>query len=220
MSVFWTRGYRREGNALHLGVVVVRPGWVAFLPLGTPLGPMGQFQLGAARGMAPGANLRMDVPWQGKYPIMAWWQHGLHVLDEEVRRALAQPGAFMMTTQEGGLVTRKFIPAAFASTNGALWVTLDQRPPPDLLAPWPPGVMPFDKKKMTTAIAILSATFVLLGAGCEALIVSQEGSWHPFPFVFFGFLLLLTLGGFAMRIREHEKELAAQQQARAVGPYR
>ena len=36
MSVFWTRGYRNEGSAIQMGLVVVRPGWVTFLPLGIP----------------------------------------------------------------------------------------------------------------------------------------------------------------------------------------
>ena len=118
MNVFWTRGYRNDGKAIHMGLVVVRPSYVAFLPLGFPMGPGDQFALGAARARG-GAALTMNVPWQGRYPINAWWQHGERVLDEEVHRALAQPGAAMLTNAEAGFASRKYTSAALISTAGA-----------------------------------------------------------------------------------------------------
>jgi hypothetical protein len=44
MSVFWTRGYRREGSALQMGLVVVRPGCVSFLPIRSSRGGSAAFR--------------------------------------------------------------------------------------------------------------------------------------------------------------------------------
>lgn len=222
MSVFWTRGYRNDGGAIQMGLVVVRPGWVAFLPLGVPMGPSEQFALGAAQARGQGgAALRMDVPWQGRYPIMAWYQHGgLDVLDFEVRRALEQRGAAMFTNAEAGFVSRKHSTAFVPFAPGIPMITLDQAPPPALLAMWRPGVLPLDRKKLNATTAIICLVLVLFGTGCEALIYGVEGYWSVFPFLFWGFLVGVALFAYWRRIREHEEDLRRQGNVDAVGPYR
>jgi hypothetical protein len=221
MSVFWTRGYRNDGGAIQMGLVVVRPGWVAFLPLGIPMGPSEQFALGAARARGS-ATLRMDVPWQGRYPVLAWYQHGgVDVLDFEVRRALEQPGAAMFTNSEAGFVSRKHSTAFVPFAPGTPMITLDQAPPPGLVPMWRPGVLPLDRKKLTKTTAILGGTFVLFGAGCQGLIYEIEGYWSVFPVLFFGFFVAFTLYASRKRVREYEADLRRQSAAgEAIGPYR
>lgn len=222
MSVFWTRGYRTEGSAVQMGLVVVRPGWVAFLPLGVPMGPSEQFALGAARTRG-GAALSMMVPWQGRYPILAWYQHGgLDVLDFEVRRALEQPGAAMFTTAEAGFVSRKYSTAFVPFSPNVPMITLDQPPPAGLVAMWRPGVMPLDRKKLNTTVAVFCVVFVLLGTGCAGLIRSVEGYWSVFPPLFWGFFVVFTLFVARRRVREHEEDLRRQGQANTgpTGAYR
>jgi hypothetical protein len=221
MSVFWTRGYRNDGGAIQMGLVVVRPGWVAFLPLGVPMGPSEQFALGAARTRGGGAVLRMDVPWQGRYPIMAWYQHGgLDVLDFEVRRALEQHGAAMFTNAEAGFVSRKYSTAFVPFAPGIPMLTLDQAPPPGLVAMWRPGVLPLDRKKLNATVAIICAISVLSGAGCQALIYSVEGYWSLFPVFFFGIFVVVALYAYRRRVREHDEDLRRQANPEVVGPYR
>lgn len=218
MSVFWTRGYRNETGAIEMGLVVVRPGWVAFLPLGIPLGASAQIALGGAR--AQGQPLRMDVPWQGRYPIMAWHQHGLDALDFEVRRALGQRGAAMLTNAEAGIVSRKYSTAFVPFAPGTPMITLDQAPPPALMSMWRPGVLPLDKKKLNTTVAIVCSVLVLCGAGCEGLIYGVEGYWSLFPLLFWGFLVGVALFAYWRRIREHEEDLRRQGNVAQASAYR
>ena len=220
MSVFWTRGYRSEGSALQMGLVVVRPGWVAFLPLGLPLGTSEQVALGAARARSS-ATLRMDVAWQGRYPIWAWYQHGgLDVLDFEVRRALEQRGAAMFTNAEAGFVSRKLSTAFVPFAPGIPMITLDQSPPPGLVAMWRPGVLPLDRKTLNVTTTVISLVCVLLGAGCEGFIYTIEGYWSVFPFFFFGIFVVVALWARRKRLREYEGDLRRQSGGEAVGPYR
>ena len=61
------------------------------------------------------------------------------------------------------------------------------------------------------------------GAGCEALIVHEEGwghGYHLFPLVVFGGLIAFALLAMRRRVRDHERQVAAQAQARGVGLYR
>jgi hypothetical protein len=220
MSVFWTRGYREEGSAIQMGLVVVRPGWVAFLPLGVPMGTREQFALGAARARGSAA-ISMNVAWQGRYPILAWYQHGgLDVLDFEVRRALEQHGAAMFTNGEAGFVSRKYSTAFVPFTPNTPIITLDQAPPPGLVAMWRPGVWPLDRKKLNVTTAIISLVSVLCGAGCQGLIYSVEGYWSVFPIFFFGIFVGVALWARNRRLREHEGDLRRQAGGETVGPYR
>jgi hypothetical protein len=220
MSIFWTRGYRNDGSAIQMGLVVVRPGWVAFLPLGVPMGPSEQFALGAARTRG-GAVLRMDVPWQGRYPIMAWYQHGgVDVVDFEVRRALEHPGAAMFTTTEAGFVSRQYSTAFVPFAPNVAMITLDQPPPPALVSMWRPGVLPLDRKKLNTTVAIICTVLVLVGAGCQGLIYSVEGYWSVFPILFWGFLVAVAVYAYFKRIREHEEDLRRQGNVGPPGAYR
>lgn len=222
MSVFWTRGYRNDGSAIQMGLVVLRPGWVAFLPIGVPMGPSEQFALGAARTRGAAA-LSMMIPWQGRYPILAWYQHGgLDVLDFEVRRALEQPGAAMFTNAEAGFVSRQLSTAFVPFAPNVPMITVDQLPPPALLSMWRPGVLPLDRKKLNTTVAIIAGVLVLCGAGCEGLIYSVEGYWSVFPLLFWGFLVGVAVYAYRRRIREHEEDLRRQGQANAgpAGAYR
>jgi hypothetical protein len=220
MSVFWTRGYRNDGSAIQMGLVVVRPGWVAFLPIGVPMGPSEQFALGAARARG-GAVLSMNVAWQGRYPIMAWYQHGgPDVIDFEVRRALEQPGAAMFTTNEAGLVVRKHTTAFVPFAPATPMITLDQPPPPALVSMWRPGVLPLDRKKLNMTTAIICAVLVLFGAGCQGLIYSVEGYWSIFPILFWGFLVGVAVFAYWRRVREHEEDLRRQGNVGPGGAYR
>ena len=223
MSVFWTRGYRAEGGRIQMGLAVVRPGWVAFLPIGVQFGAAEQFALGAARARGGGAGLSMNVPWQGRYPINAWYQHGgVDVLDFEVRRALEQPGAAMFTTAEAGYVARKYSTAFVPFAPGVPMITLEQPPPPMLVAMWRPGVLPLDRQKLNTTMAIICGALVLAGAGCQGLIYHVEGYWSVFPILFWGFLVGVAVFAYVRRIREHEEDLRrhAQANAGAAGAYR
>lgn len=220
MSVFWTRGYRNEGGAIQMGLVIVRPGWVAFLPLGVPMGASEQFAFGAARARG-GAALSMNVPWQGRYPIMAWYQHGgLDVLDFEVRRALEQRGAAMFTNAEAGLVSRKHSTAFVPFAPHVPMITLDQPPPPALVAMWRPGVLPLDKKKLNVVTTIICLVSVFFGAGCQGLVYVVEGYWSVFPIFLFGFFVGVALWARHRRVREYEGDLRRQAGGEPVGPYR
>lgn len=222
MNAFWTRGYRNERGVIQMGLAVVRPGWVAFLPLGVPMGPSEQFALGASRAReGPGAVLRMDVPWQGRYPIMAWWQHGEHVLDQEVRRALEQPGAAMLTSAEAGLVSRKYSTAFVPFAPETAMITLDQPPPPALASMWRPGVLPFQKKKALVVCAIISAVLIALAATFTAILWVQYEEFNPIPLGFFGFIVGVIWFAIIMRVREHSRDVSAAAQAGSpIGPYR
>src|SRR4029079_12055518 len=111
-------------------------------------------------------------------------------------------------TAEAGLVRRKFIPAAFAQNGNPIFLTLDQSPPPDLLAPWPPGVMPFDAKSIKKAMWIIAVTLVLFGGACEAIGIGAEGSFQIWPVVLWGLLaLVVPYGGYWLRSREHRADL-------------
>lgn len=221
MSVFWTRGYRNEGSAIQMGLAVVRPGWVAFLPIGVPMGPSEQFALGAARTRGSAA-IGMNVAWQGRYPIMAWFQHGgVDVVDFEVRRALAEvQGAAMFTNAEAGFVSRKYSTAFVPFAAGIPMITLDQAPPPGLVSMWRPGVLPLDKKKLNLTTMIICLVSVLCGAGCQGLIYTVEGYWSVFPIFFFGIFVGVALWARHRRVREYDGDLRRQAGGETVGPYR
>lgn len=224
MNVFWTRASRRVGDTLFVGVGVARPGWVAFLPLYGATGSAAQAQLGfqsgavAVGGVAP----NMNVAWQGKYPLAAWWQHGEQAFDHETARAAQQPGGILLRTLDAECAHNKqgayFEPIAEPGTT----VHFTQVPPPPLLQGYPLGVPAWEQKGTQKGFVILSLAMLALTGSCSGVVLASDEP--PWTVVFAGLWLLFIPFAwimYALRAREHRAAIAARDAQRVQrGAYR
>jgi len=141
--VFWTNGSSYDaGGTMQRGVVVVRPEYVAFLPVAAPMGSASQFAHGFAS--AKGTLVTPDASRAG-YPLATWWELGAPAFDGAIWTA-AQHGGLAIPIEDGAVVLKKHVPVTFTSTLGPGTLALDTSPPLDLLQRWKKGVLPFDRR--------------------------------------------------------------------------
>src|SRR5690606_37573009 len=97
MNVFWTKGQRQQGITLHDGIIVVRPGWVAFLPTKPPMNLAGAMALTVAGGVTLGSR-------EATFPVEQWWQYGAEAFDRLVAENARAQGGFVLTPADAEVV--------------------------------------------------------------------------------------------------------------------
>jgi hypothetical protein len=218
IPVFWTEGYLHAPPAMRRGAVVVRPDYVAFLPLGAGMSQASQFAHGFSSVFAQPA--RPDVS-HTAYPLLAWWHRGPRAFDDAVWDAAARFGGLVVPVEQGAIVWKKYVPVTFTTTLSPAYVALEQPPPGDLIARWQPGVLPFARKNIQKTLLILVLGATLFAGCCEGLFYAARGALRLEPLGFVGFVVLLAVVAFALRAREHRADVsAAAAGSGAQAPYR
>lgn len=219
MNVFWTRGTRVIGGKVQLGVAVLRPGWFAFLPLFAPVGGVGIFNVDTG-GLVRGASFRMDVAWQGKYPMQAWWQAGERAFDENVTRAAHAEGGFVIQRAQGEIARTRHATMFQTADGPLLSVSIAEPPPPYLTEGWAPGVAPFDAKQTAAVFAVISAVLVLFATGCAVMSIVEDEPLGLLGTAFWLGLCAFVWIVFFVRRAEHRRALQAKKASRRTAPYR
>lgn len=173
---------RQDDHTYQAGVVVVRPGWLAFLPAGPS---------SVGHPPSPG-SLTYEGPsqaWQTLYPLAMWWQQGPQIFDAEVARCAQPAPGLLVTITDGAIVQEGAKPPAFVSTRAPTAVIRASTPlPMQLLAGFRPGILPFDKKLIATrcaVISILAALLTVFAVRQEGIVGAGAAIWVVLPWAIF-----------------------------------
>jgi len=216
--VFWTNGSSYDaGGTMQRGVVVVRPEYVAFLPVAAPMGSASQFAHGFAS--AKGTLVTPDASRAG-YPLATWWELGAPAFDGAIWTA-AQHGGLAIPIEDGAVVLKKHVPVTFTSTLGPAPSRSTPRLRSTCCSAGRRASFPSIAGGVaTTLVGLVVASTAL--AGCvEGLCVASGKTLRIEPLGLVIFTVLVAGTMFTLRAREYQRDVeAAAAEARAATPYR
>ena len=152
-EVFWSRAHKQIGLMAQTGMVVVRPGWVAFLPTETAKNVLGTVALVAVGGFR--LSQRPIT-----YPLEQWWEEGEVSFDTRVSQAALAGGGLLLTPTDAQVIPVKrtahlrFCPAPGA--HGTL-TFLGRRAPLSMLRAWTHSEAIHDAKQDALVALVCSA---------------------------------------------------------------
>ncbi len=135
------------------GMVVVRPGWVAFLPAEAAKNVLGTLALACVGGFR--FSQRPTT-----YPLEPWWNEGEDSFDTHVTQAALANGGLMLTPADAQVIPVKrgahlrFSPAP--GTHGTL-TFLGKRAPLAMLRAWTHAEATYDAKQDALVALVVSA---------------------------------------------------------------
>jgi hypothetical protein len=152
-TVFWTRAQKQIGLELQQGMIVVRPGWAAFLPTQAAQNLAGMLLLAGVGGVRLSQR-------PSELPLDAWWAAGEDAFDARVTEALRSSGGVLLTPSDAEVVpTKRSAQLQWRSADGKRGTILFQgrRAPLPLLQAWPRGAPTVDAKDAVLMASVASA---------------------------------------------------------------
>jgi len=158
-EVFWSRAHKQVGVIAQTGIVVVRPGWVAFLPTQAATN-----MLGSAALVAVGGFRFSQRP--TTYPLEQWWAEGADSFDTRVSEAALAGSGLVLTPSDAQVIPVKRTAhlrfCAAPGKHGTL-TFLGRRAPLAMLRAWTHGEAIFDAQQEALA-TLLVTSFPTVGA--------------------------------------------------------
>ncbi len=141
------------------GMVVVRPGWVAFLPTQAATNMLGTAALVAVGGFR--FSQRATT-----YPLEQWWAEGEDSFDTRVSEAALASGGLMLTPTDAQVIpVKRTAYLRFASAPGkhGTLTFMGRRAPLAMLRAWTHGEAVFEAQQAALAV-LLVTSFPTVGA--------------------------------------------------------
>ena len=152
-EVFWSRAHKQIGVMAQTGMVVVRPGWVAFLPVEAAKNMLGAVALAAVGGVR--FSQRPIT-----YPLEQWWEEGEDSFDTRVSEAARASGGLVLTPSDAQVIPVKRTAhlrfSAAPGKHGTL-TFLGRRAPLSMLGAWTHAEAIYDAKQDALAALLVSA---------------------------------------------------------------
>jgi hypothetical protein len=214
-EVFWSRAHKQVGLMAQTGMVVVRPGWVAFLPSEAAKNMLGTVALVAIGGFR--FSQRPIT-----YPLEQWWEEGEDSFDTRVSEAALASGGLVLTPSDAQVIPVKrtahlrFSPAP--DTHGTL-TFLGRRAPLAMLGAWTHAEAIHDAKQdallallcsALPAVGMLVCAIGYFGGAEDRSMIWGVPGWGVFVVAFWAWFF----------VRLVKSRRGGRKEADARGPYR